>query len=71
MAFTNALAQFMYMMSDLLGKYLDTVVMVFLDDVLIYSADPQDLVVHLKKVLEKLIEHHPFAKANKCEILKT
>ena len=37
---TNALAQFMDMMNPLLGKYLDKFVLVFLDNVLIYSANP-------------------------------
>ena len=35
---TNAPAQFMNMMNDLLGEYLDRFVLVFLDDILIYSA---------------------------------
>ena len=39
---TNAPAQFMNMMNALLGEYLDKFVLVFLDDVLIYSANPQD-----------------------------
>ena len=45
--------------------------MVFLDDVLIYSANPQDHAEHLRKVLGKLREHKLFAKASKCEMLKT
>ena len=65
------LAQFMNMMNDLLGEYLDKVVLVFLDDVLIYSANPQDHVDHLRKILGKLREHQLFAKASKWEILKT
>ena len=36
---TNAPAQFMNMINDLLGDYLDKLVLVFLDDVLIYSAN--------------------------------
>ena len=67
----NAPAQFMNMMNDLLGEYLDKFVLVFLDNVLIYSANPQDHVEHLRKVLGKLQEHNLHAKASKCEILKT
>ena len=68
---TNAPAQFMNMMIDILGEYLDKFVLVFLDDVLIYSANPQDHADHLRKVLGKLREHQLFAKASKCKILKT
>ena len=68
---TNALAQFMNMMNALLGEYLDKFVLVFLDDVLIYSANPRDHAEHLQKVLGKLREHKLFAKASKCEMLKT
>ena len=68
---TNAPAQFMKMMNALLGEYLDKFVLVFLDDVLIYSANPEDHAEHLRKVLGKLREHKLFAKASKCEMLKT
>ena len=68
---TNAPAQFMNMMNALLGEYLDKFVLVFLDDVLIYSANPQDYVEHLRKVLGKLREHKLFANASKSEMLKT
>ena len=55
---TNAHAQFMNMMMNaLLGEYLDKFVLVFLDDVLIYSANQQDHAEHLRKVLGKLREH--------------
>ena len=68
---TNAPAQFMNMMNALLGEYLDKFVLIFLDDVLIYSANPQDHAEHLRKVLGKLREHKLYAKASKCEMLKT
>ena len=61
----------MNMMNALLGEYLDKFVLVFLDDVLIYSANPQDHAEHLRKVLGKLREHKLYAKASKCEMLKT
>ena len=50
---TNGLSQFMNMMNDLLGEYLDKFVLVFLDNVLMYSANPQDHADHLRKVLDK------------------
>ena len=68
---TNTLAQFMNMINDILGKYLDKFVLVFIDKVLIYSANPQDHTKHLRKLFGKLREHQLFFKANKCEILKT
>ena len=70
LASPNAPVQFMSMMNALLGEYLDRFVLVFLDDVLIYSANPQGHVEHIWKVLGKLREHKPYAKASKCEILK-
>ena len=61
----------MNMMNALLGEYLGKFVLVFLDDVLIYSTNPEDHAEHLRKVLGKLREHKLFAKASKCEMLKT
>ena len=61
----------MNMMNDLLGEYLDKFALIFFDDVLINSVNPQDHAEHLQKVLGKLREHRLFAKASKCEILKT
>ena len=51
---TKAPAQFMNMMNDLLGEYLDRFVLVFLDDILIYSANIDQHTEHIKKVLQKL-----------------
>ena len=68
---TNALAQFMNMMNDLLGEYLAKFVLVFLDNVLICSANPKGHAEHLRKVLGKLQEHKLYVKPSKCEILKT
>ena len=51
---TNAPAQFMDMMNVLLGEYLDKCVLVFLDDILIYSASMEEHVEHLRQVLNTL-----------------
>ena len=42
-------AQFMNLMNDVLADYLDDFVVVFLDDILIYSKTIEDHVVHLRK----------------------
>ena len=65
---SNAPAQFMNLMNDVLADYLDDFVAVFLDGILIYSKIIEDHVVHLRKVLQKLREHQLFVKASKCEI---
>ena len=67
---TNAPAQFMSMMNDLLGGYLDQFVLIFLDDILIYSVNVQDHAEHLRKVLKVLCEQKFYTKASKCEIYK-
>jgi hypothetical protein len=48
---TNALAYFMYLMNKVFMEYLDEFVMVFIDDILIYSRSEE---VHLRLVLRKL-----------------
>ena len=65
---TNAPAQFMNLMNDVLKDYLDDFVVVFLDDILIYSKTPEDHAEHLRKVLEKLRQHRLYAKASKCQM---
>ena len=54
---TNAPAQFMNMMNDLLGEYLDRFVLVFLDNILIHSATVDQHAKHVCEVLQKLREH--------------
>ena len=64
---TNAPAQFMGMMNHLLRDYLDIFVLVFLDDILIYSANIEEHAEHLRKVLSILRKYRLFAKMSKCE----
>ena len=51
---TNAPSQFMNMMNDVLSDYLDDFVLVFLDDILVYSRTVEIHAEHLGKVLEAL-----------------
>ena len=63
---TNAPATFMSFMHEVLQPYLDKFVVVFLDDILIYSKDEEEHMQHLELVLQKLRDHHLFAKMSKC-----
>jgi hypothetical protein len=51
---TNAPAYFMYMMNKVFMEYLDNFVVVFIDDILVYSRNEEEHEGHLRLVLEKL-----------------
>jgi hypothetical protein len=51
---TNAPAYFMYLMNKAFMEYLDKFVMVFIDDILIFSKTEKEHKKHLRMVLEKL-----------------
>jgi hypothetical protein len=64
---TNALAYFMYLMDSVFMDYLDKFVVVFIDDILIYSQNEQEHEEHLGKVLQRLRDCQLYAKLSKCE----
>jgi hypothetical protein len=64
---TNAPAYFMYLMNKVFMKYLDKFVVVFIDDILIFSKNEEEHDEHLHLVLQKLRENQLYAKLNKCE----
>src|ERR1700682_375681 len=64
---THAPASFMHLMQQTLRKYLDDFVIVFLDDVLVYSRSKEEHDKHLRIVLETLRENKLYAKLSKCE----
>jgi hypothetical protein len=51
---TNALAYFMYLMNSVFMDYLDKFMVVFINDILIYSQNEQEHEEHLRKVLQRL-----------------
>lgn len=63
---TNALATFQSVMNDLLRPYLRKFVLVFIDDILIYSGDWQDHVEHLRIVMSLLQTHSYGVNPKKC-----
>ncbi|GJW27451.1 putative reverse transcriptase domain-containing protein [Tanacetum coccineum] len=64
---TNTLAIFMDLMNRVCRPYLDKFVIVFIDDVLIYSKTREEHVEHLRLVLELLKKEKLYAKFSKCE----
>jgi hypothetical protein len=64
---TNASAYFMYVMNKVLMEYLDKFIVVFIDDILVYSRNEEEHEGHLHLVLQKLLDHKLYAKLSKCE----
>ncbi|GMI89793.1 hypothetical protein HRI_002648600 [Hibiscus trionum] len=63
---TNAPATFQSLMNRIFREYLRKSVLVFIDDILVYSRDWKTHVRHLQEVLGVLREHKLYAKKNKC-----
>ncbi|KAK9112467.1 hypothetical protein Scep_019986 [Stephania cephalantha] len=63
---TNAPTIFMDLMHKVLRPYLDRYVIVFIDDIVIYSKTRVEHERHLRDVLSTLREHKLYAKFNKC-----
>ena len=57
----------MYLMNSVFMPELDKFVVVFIDDILIYSKNEEEHVEHLRIVLQRLREHKLYAKFSKCD----
>jgi hypothetical protein len=68
---TNAPTYFMYLMNKVFMEYLDKFVVVFIDDILIFSKMEEEHEKHLRLVLEKLKSNQLYAKLSKCEFWLT
>ena len=64
---TNAPAAFMDLMNIIFRPYLDKFVIVFIDDILIYSGSGEEHAEHLRIILQTLREHRLYAKFSKCQ----
>ncbi|KAL4347811.1 hypothetical protein GQ457_17G010440 [Hibiscus cannabinus] len=64
---TNAPVAFMDLMNMVFHEYLDQFMVVFIDDILVYSRTKEDHDKHLRLVLQTLLENQLYAKLSKCE----
>jgi hypothetical protein len=64
---TNAPAHFMYLMNFVFMKELDKFVVVFIDDILVFSKGKREHEEHICIVLQRLCDHQLYAKFSKCE----
>ena len=67
---TNAPAVFMSLMTGVFRTFLDKFVVVFLDDILIYSQDEQEHKEHLRQVLQLLRENKLYGSLKKCAFFR-
>jgi hypothetical protein len=68
---TNAPATFCTLMNDIFREWLDDFVVVYIDDILIYSGSLEEHVEHLRKVFQRLRENKLYAKLENCEFRVT
>ena len=67
---TNAPATFMRLMHDVYRPLLDKCVVVYLDDILIYSRSESEHVQHVEQALDILRQHKLYAKLSKCSFMQ-
>ena len=70
MGLCNAPGTFMQLMNDTFRDMLDKSVLVFLDDILVFSRTKEEHIAHLREVLLRLRKQQLYAKRSKCEFLK-
>ncbi len=68
---TNAPVVFQHLMNDIFREYMDEFVVVYLDDILIFSKNQEDHDKHVRLVIATLREHGLYAKLEKCEFNKS
>eukprot|EP00889_Picochlorum_renovo_P006341 jgi/Picre1/33371/NNA_008695.t1 len=67
---TNAPATFQAWMNSILAPYLDTFVIVYLDDILIFSKTEEEHKKHVQMVLDTLTQHRAYLNLSKCSFVQ-
>jgi hypothetical protein len=60
----------MCLMNNVFNKFLDKFVLVFIDNILIYSKNREEHEEHIRLVLQVLREHHLYTKFSKCDLFQ-
>ena len=60
----------MTLMHDIFHEFLDKFVIIYIDDILIYSKNEEEHEKHLEMVLKRLREYSLYAKESKCEFAR-
>ena len=68
---TNAPATFMHLMHSIFREYLDDFIIIFLDDILVYSKGLGDHINHVQQTLEVLRQNKLYAKVSKCAFFQS
>ena len=68
---TNTPATFQRLMNQIFREELDAFVLVYLDDILIFSRTLEEHIQHIRKALERLRVAKIYARLHKCEFFKT
>ncbi|MBW0579196.1 hypothetical protein O181_118911 [Austropuccinia psidii MF-1] len=63
---TNAPASFQNLVNDIFADFLDVFVVVYLDDIMVFSSSEEENVKHVALVLQRLRDNNLFSKASKC-----
>ena len=64
---TNSSSVFQGLMNDVLRDMINKFVFVYLDDILTFSKSPEEHKIHIRKVLQRLLENRLYIKVEKCE----
>ena len=68
---TNASTTFMNIMNTIFREYLEVLILVFMDDILVFSKNAKERKGHLEMVFEILRKYKLYAKRSKCQIFHT
>ena len=68
---TNAPTTFQSLMNQIFSEHLRKHVIVFFDDIVVYSPSLEDHLKHVEEILSILRQHHLYAKRNKCSFAQT